>query len=554
MDVTKLPQLVRNAGRLNHVVQVLVRFGIAPWLQTIPADWIKRLCRTSSGEDIGDQSYEARIRLALTELGTTFIKIGQILSTRPDLIGPELAAELSKLQSGTPPDKPEVVLQTIESELGKPASEVFREFNADAFASGSIGQVHKAVLPDGTPVVVKVQHRGIEERVRNDLEILTELAHLAETYSKPLKQLRAIATAKEFRQTLENELDFSLEQRHQARFARNFADDPQVRVPAPFPDRSSRRVLTMELLSGVSLADRDQLRAAGFDLSDLASRGAEMFLQMVFRDGFYHADPHPGNLMVLDDRAIGLLDCGMVGRVDDDLREQIEDLLLAAIDQDAASLLDSVVRIGKVPATFDRDELKTDLLLFVDEYASLSIDDFDVSGALNRMMSIIRRHHVTLPPRVSLLIKMLVMLEGTAQQLTPDFSLAELLEPYRFQALKRRFSPVRIWRKLQTAQRDWTRLAEAFPGDVADIMNRFRRGSFNVHLEHQRLDSIVNRLVMGVLSSSLFVGSASLWSSKVEPIVFGASLPGAVGCGVAIYLGAQLIFAIRKSGNLRDDE
>jgi len=170
------------------------------------------------------------------------------------------------------------------------------------------------------------------------------------------------------------------------------------------------------------------------------------------------------------------------------------------------------------------------------------------------MMSIIRRHQVTLPSRVSLLIKILVMLEGTAQQLTPDFSLAVLLKPYRFEVIKRRFSPVRIWRKLQIAQRDLTRLAEALPGDVVDITNRVRRGSFNVFLEHQRLDSIVNRLVMGVLTAALFVGSASLWSSKVELIVFGASLAGAIGCGLAIYLGGQLILGNRKSGDLRDDE
>ena len=553
MDVSSLPQLVRNAGRLNEVVGVLVRFGVAPWLQSIHVDWIQRHLRTKSGDQISELSQAKRIRLAFTELGTTFIKLGQILSTRADLVGPELAAELAELQSGTPPDKPETVLATIESELGRPASELFTEFDASAFASASIGQVHSAVLTDGTQVVVKVQHDGIEERIRNDLEILIELAKLAEAYSPQLKQYRPVAIASEFRKTLESELDFTSEQRNLKRFASNFSDAAVVCIPVAYPERSSRRVLTMERLRGVSLSRRDALVAAGFDLSELARRGADIFLQMVFRDGFYHADPHPGNLMVLNGQVIGVLDCGMVGRVDDDLREQIEDLLMSAIDQDTDRLLDSVVRIGQFPANFDRDELKGELLIFVDQYASQSVNEFDVSGALNGMTSIIRSHRITLPSRVSLLIKMLVMLEGTAQQLTPDFSLAELLEPYRAEAIKRRLSPARMWRKLQNAQRDWSRLAEAFPGDVSDIIDRMRRGSFNVHLEHQRLDSIVNRLVMGVLAAALFVGSASLWSNRVEPLVFGASLPGAAGCVVAVYLGAQLIRAIRKSGNLRDD-
>ncbi|MDG1895283.1 MAG: AarF/ABC1/UbiB kinase family protein [Fuerstiella sp.] len=553
MDVSSLPQLVRNAGRLNEVVGVLVRFGVAPWLQSIHVEWIQRHLRTKSGDKIGDLSQEKRICLAFTELGTTFIKLGQILSTRADLVGPELAAELAMLQSGTPADDPETVLATVEQELGRPVSQSFAEFDANAFASASIGQVHAAVLEDGTQVVVKVQHHGIEERIRNDLEILVELAKLAENYSPPLKQYRPVAIANEFRKTLENELDFTLEQRNLIRFASNFAGDPGVCIPAAYPDQSSCRVLTMDRLRGMSLSNRGALVAAGFDLSELARRGADIFLQMVFRDGFYHADPHPGNLMVLNDQVIGVLDCGMVGRVDDDLREQIEDLLLAAIDHDADRLLDSVVRIGQVPADFDRDELKNELRFFVEQYASQSVDEFDVSGALNGMTSIVRSHQITLPSRVSLLIKMLVMLEGTAQQLTPAFSLAELLEPYRSEAIIRRLSPARMWRKLQNTHRDWSRLAEAFPGDVSDIVHRVRRGKFSVHLEHQRLDSIVNRLVMGVLASALFVGSASLWSNNVAPLVFGASLPGAIGCVVAIYLGAQLIRAIRKSGNLWDD-
>lgn len=553
MDVTRVPQLVRNAGRLNEVVQVLVRFGVAPWLKNIPADWLQNLFRTTTGENISDLTQARRLRLALTELGTTFIKLGQVLSTRPDLIGPEIAEELAMLQSGTPPDEADTVLATIQSELNAPADQLFREFDAKAFASASIGQVHHAVLHDGTQVVVKVQRDGIEERVHNDLEILVALARLAESYAPGLRNYRPSATAAEFKKTLENELDFTLEQRNLTRFARNFEDDGAVHVPKPFPNYCSRRVLTMERLKGISLSNRDELIAADCDLSDLARRGADMFLQMVFRDGFYHADPHPGNLMVLGDQVIGILDCGMVGRVDDDLREQIEDLLIAAIDQDADLLLTGVIRIGQLPPDFNRDELKNDLLGFVDDYGSQSIDEFDLSGALNGMIDIIRSHRITLPSRVSLLIKMLVMLEGTAQQLTPDFSLAELLAPYRHEAIRRRLSPTRLWRKLQHAHRDWSRLLEVFPGDASDIMHRVRQGSFNVHLEHQRLDSIVNRLVLGVLSAALFVGSAFLWSNNVKPLVFETSLPGALGCAVAVGLGAQLIRAIRRSGNLSDD-
>ena len=276
-----------------------------------------------------------------------------------------------------------------------------------------------------------------------------------------------------------------------------------------------------------------------------------MFLQMIFRDGFYHADPHPGNLMVLQNSVIGLLDCGMVGRVDEELREHIEDLLMAAIDRDSKRLQECVVELGEVPTDFDRTMLQDDLVNFVEDYGGQSIDQFDLSGSLNGMIEIVRKHHILLPSKVSLLIKMLIMLEGTAHQLSPNFNLIELLEPYRVESVKRRLSPQRAWKKLQSAQRDWTRLAETLPSDVADIMNRIRRGSFDINLEHRKLDSITNRLVLGILTAALFVGSASLWSNAVPPQIGDVSLPGSIGCGVAIYLGFTLVRAIKKSGNLR---
>ncbi|MAI71040.1 MAG: ABC transporter [Rhodopirellula sp.] len=551
MEVTDLPRLVRNTARFHEVVSVAMKYGIAPWLSGIRTEWVQRHLRTTDGQQISDLPEAVRIRMALTELGTTFIKLGQILSTRSDLIGPDLATELSKLQSSTPPDPVEQVRLLITEELGGAPDQVFQEFDPVPFASASIGQVHHAMLKDGKSVVVKVQHTGIEERVRNDLEILVQLAELAEHYSQDIARYRPLATAREFARTLRDELDFTREQSNLIRFTRNFRDDPMIAIPASYPQCCSRRVLTMDCLNGIELTDRTALQASEFDLAEIAKRGANMFLQMIFRDGFYHADPHPGNLMVLQNSEIGLLDCGMVGRVDEELREQIEDLLMAAIDRDSKRLQECVVELGEVPTDFDRSMLQNDLVNFVDDYGGQSIDEFDLSGSLNGMIEIIRKHHILLPSKVSLLIKMLVMLEGTAHQLSPNFNLIELLEPYRVESVKRRLSPQRAWRKLQSAQRDWTRLAETLPSDVADIMNRIRRGSFNINLEHRKLDSITNRLVLGILTAALFVGSASLWSNDVPPTLGSVSLPGSVGCTVAVYLGFTLVRAIKKSGNLR---
>ena len=550
MDVATLPQLVRNTGRFREITSVLAKYGLAGWLGNVRADWVQQLFSNDAGESLTDLSQNERIRLALGELGTTFIKLGQIMSTRPDLVGPDLAEELSKLQSGTPADPPASVRETLLAELGGDPDELFLEFDDQAMASASIAQIHRAVTKEGEQVVVKIQHAGIEDGIRNDLEIMTELARLAERFAPQLKQIQPLETTTEFSRTLLRELDFGRESRNLQQFSRNFAADDGVRFPSPYPELSGRRVLTMDMLEGISLSDADALRQAGLDLVEVAERGANMFVEMIFRDGFYHADPHPGNLMVLSGEVIGVLDCGMVGRIDDELREQIEDMLLAAIDQDAARLTSIVVQLGEVPAQFDRDVLQTEIDEFLLDYRDQSLAEFDVSGALNGIVAIIRRHQIILPARIALLLKVLVMLEGTSRQLSPEFSLAELLQPYREKAIQRRLSPQRFWKKLSLAYREWNHLLEILPGDLADILSQVKRGSFDIHLEHRRLEATANRLVLGIISAAAFVGSATLWSRQVPPVVGGYSVPGILGCAAATYLAWRVIRAIKRSGDL----
>ena len=248
---------------------------------------------------------------------------------------------------------------------------------------------------------------------------------------------------------------------------------------------------------------------------------------MIFRDGFYHADPHPGNLLVLPGGAIGLLDCGMVGRIDEALREQLEEVLIAAVSQDSRRLADLVIRLGTPPPGLNEDGLRADIDEFLAEFVGQTLAEFDLSGALNRMTSIIRRYGIILPSRVSLLLKVFIMLEGTSRHLSPDFSLAALLQPYQAQIARQRLSPRRLRRRFQHAYQDLIRLLNVLPSDLADILGQIKRGRFDVHLEHRRLESTVNRLVMGLLTSALFVGSAQLWSNAVPPLVHGVSLPGA---------------------------
>lgn len=547
IKIQAIPRVLRGSRRFKEIAATFAKYGLAGWFKKIHIDWVQKQFQSTDGDRISELSQGVKLRLALTELGTTFIKLGQILSTRPDLVGPDVMHELAELQSGTPADPPEVVRAIIESELGKPVDELFAEFDEVAAASASVGQVHFATMHDGTRVVVKVQHADIEKKIRSDLDIMHAIAQLAENYSEDAARFKPVETLEEFSRTLLAELDFTQEKRSLDRFSENFASDPHVTIPRAYEDHSSRRVLTMDRLDGISLSKSEQLKQKGYDISLLAERGANVFLDMIFRDGFYHADPHPGNILGLPESNIGLLDFGMVGRIDDKLREQFEDLLIAATDQDSLGLCDSICQLGSAPKDLDTDQLRVEMSEFVAVYGTQSLDEFDVGGSLNRMMEIVRNFNIILPSRVSMLIKVLVMLEGTASELNPQFNLAEILEPHKKRIVQRRLSPRRLLQKARRNAADWSRLAEMAPRELADILMQVKRGRFDVHLEHRKLDTLINRMITGILTAALFMGSASILSNKVHPLLYKeVSILGLSGCLLAVFMGFRLVRAIRK--------
>ncbi len=544
MRITSIPQIYRHGYRSTEILTVLSRYGLADWLGRLGLS-----PRAPGGGTIAHSPWETRVRLALAELGPTFIKLGQVLSTRPDLVGVRLADELKHLRAEVPADPGEQVRHTVEKELGRPASELFADFDEVAVASGSIGQVHRARLKTGEAVVVKVQHAGIQRKIEVDLDILGGLAMLAEMNAE-FQNYRPRAIAAEFQRTLTRELDFGRELRHMQQFAHDFCDDPCIHIPQPYPELSTSRVLTMELIEGIKLEDRQRLAKEGFDLAEVARTGARLYLDMIFGNGFYHADPHPGNVLLMDGNVIGLLDYGMVGRIDERLHEDIEEALIAVSNQDAEHLAAVIIRAGKTPPELDRVALTLDLTDFVSHYATQQVGEFDVSGALREVVELIRRYRIRLPARIAMLIKVLITLEGTAQLLNPQFNLLEVMKPYRRKMLLRRYSPQRHLRKLQRFYSDLEHLLQVLPQGIVDILEQVQSGAFDVHLDHRGLEPSVNRLVLGMLASALFLGSSLLLSNKVPPEVGGVSLLGATGCLAAIFLGLRLWRAINKSGRL----
>ncbi len=548
MKITTIPQVYRNVNRWGEILTVLSKYGLAGWISHFDFSFAKGLFKNRDGATLAHLSHESRIRLVLEELGPTFIKFGQILSTRPDQIGLPLARELQKLQTQVPADDVQTVRARIESDLGQSIDTIFADFDNEPLASASIGQVHLARLHNGDDVVVKVQHTGIEERVRVDMEILSGLAQLAERIPE-LQPYRPQTAVAEFQRTLWRELDFSREGRNLEQFAACFAEDANIRIPRFYPHLSTSRVLTIEFLDGWKLADGVLESCPDIDSSQIARLGAGMYIEMIFQHGFYHADPHPGNLVLLPNNQIGLLDFGMVGRLDDGLREDIEEMLLSIVSHDVEHLATLVTRVGVTPVELDETALRGDLSDFVAHYGHQPIDRFDLAGALTEMIEIVQRYHIVLPAGVALLLKMLVMLEGTMQLLDANFSLMELIQPYQKKMLMRRMSPVRRMKKMRRIYFELEQLAEIVPRRLRAILQQIQNGQFDVHLDHRGLEPSVNRLVLGMLASALFLGSSLMLTRSIWP-VHGVSIPGVVGCATSLAVGLRLLRAISKSGRL----
>jgi ubiquinone biosynthesis protein len=548
MRIPSIPQVYRNVNRWREIIAVLSKYGLADWISRLDLSFAKGLFKNRDGEVLAKHSRETRVRLAIEDLGAAFIKLGQILSTRPDLVGPALAEELGRLQTDVPSDSPHVVRQTVERELGQPLAELFAEFDERPFASASIGQVHRARLKSGEDVVVKVQHGGVDERVRVDMDILAGLAQLAERIPE-LAYYRPQSTAAEFQRAMCRELDFLREQRNMARIARDLAGVPWVLIPRAYPSLSTARVLTMQYVSGTKLSEVMTGTLLPAEGNEFARRGAELYMEMIFQHGFYHADPHPGNIVLLPGSRIGLLDFGMVGRIEESLREEIEEMLQAIVAQDAAGLAAVIVRVGAVPTDFDECQLRLDVEDFVAHYAHQPMDQLDLSAALAEVIEIIRRYHILLPAQLAILLKVLIMLEGTGRRLSPQFSLMEVMSPYQQRMARRRLSPRRQLKKMQRIAYEVEQLAELFPRRMREILHQVQTGKFDVHLDHRGLEPSVNRLVLGMLASALFIGSSLLMSREIWP-VYGVSVPGFVGALISFALGIRLLRAISKSGRL----
>ncbi|MBI2953409.1 MAG: AarF/ABC1/UbiB kinase family protein [Chloroflexi bacterium] len=547
------------ADRYRQVVRILFRHGFGYLVNQlgqghlVPFHWgllghARRATPYTQAE---------HLRLVFEELGATFIKLGQILSTRSDLLPPDFIAELSKLQDAVPPEPIRVIEAQIAQELGESPTNLFASFDRDPLGSASIGQAHAATLATGEEVVVKVQRPGVERLVEADLAILMDLARLAQTRTGWGQIYDLPGMVEEFADTLRGELDYIREGRNAGRIERNFAKEPSLRVPTIHWRYTTRRILTMERIEGIKIGDVAALASAGIDRHELAATGVRIVLKMMLEDGFFHADPHPGNFLVKPGPIIGLLDYGMVGRLDEQTRQNLLYLFLAIVDQDVDSVVDQLSALGIVGTASQFERLKRDIEHLMSLYWGLPLKEVEIHRTLEEFLATARRHMLTVPSHLALMSKTLSMHEGLARQLDPEFNVAEVLGPYARELVLRTYLPQYWARRVLPAIRDLSQLAVTLPRRADRLLGQVERGNVSMSVRVQEtehvLDSLnrmVNRLILGILAGAFTIGIALLLqiyrATGVERIVrwlLGAGFAAVGG------LGVWLIYAIFRRGH-----
>lgn len=557
--IETLTRTYRHFNRYTRILAILFKYGFGEFINRLPIHQIVgsglQLFSKEDGGQLRRLPRSERIRMMVEELGPTFIKLAQILSTRPDLIPLELVEELSKLQDHVSPFPFSEVKQILEAELRSSLEERFEEFNEIPIAAASIGQVHRARLRGGEEVVVKVQRPGIRKTVEVDLEILFHLAELIERHFEEWGEQRPKRIVEEFSRTLEKELNYGTEASQAERFAAQFRGNPHIFVPRVFREASTGRVLTMQYVDGIKVSEVKALDELGYDRRVIASRGAELMFEQVFRHGFFHADPHPGNIFILPQNVICYIDYGMMGSVIRRSRENFADLFSAYYHRDEVKTAQIVLKIVEWDREPDRRALEKDIFDFLGVHAYRSLGQLRVDALLKELMGLISRHHLRIPPDILLMAKAVAVAEGVGLRLDPDFEMTKKAAPFVLQLKLERLRPQRILREFFLVGGDFLRFVRLLPEELENILQQIRQGGIKIGFEHRGLENFIhqldrssNRLSFSLIIAALIIGSSLILHANIGPFLFGFPALGVLGFSTAGIIGIGLVISILRSG------
>nr|QNO52281.1 protein kinase UbiB [Methanosarcinales archaeon ANME-1 ERB6] len=553
----------RHINRYREVIAILVKYGFGEVLAKLGLqkhlDFGKGFILGKHAAEIADVSHWARVRMALEELGPTFVKFGQMMSTRPDMIPHELITELEKLQEEVPPFSTEDAKRIIAEELNSSVDRIFMDFSGSSIAAASIAQVHKAVLPGGEEVAVKIQRPDIDKIIEVDLEIMLHLATLAEEYLNEAEAMGIVKLVEEFARVIRKELNFRIEAAYIERFANNFQDDTTIHVPKVYKGFSSGKVLTMEFIGGYKVTDitKTEVREHGIDPKVVASRGLDLILKQIFEHGFFHADPHPGNIRVLDGNVICFLDYGMMGKLSARHREDLADIFIGIISRDEHKITKTILKLTGRSHVRDVEELESDIAELIEVYAYGSLKELEIGGVITHMGDVIIEHHLEGPRDFYLLAKALVTIEGVGRELDPEFNAAKHAEPFAEKLILSRMSPRKLIEDFYLAALETRLLLRDLPSEARDILARVRQGEIKIKFEHKglepmlkTLDQITNRTVFAIVLASLVIGSALMVLSGVPPKWHEIPIIGIIGFLGAGVMAFWLLFSILRHGKM----
>ncbi|QDT63549.1 ABC1 kinase family protein [Calycomorphotria hydatis] len=549
-------RLIRNLNRTREIVAVLVAQGFGNLVQRLRLrrvlGWWLWSPWGRQNEPAPELSTAARIRLSLESLGPAFVKFGQVISTRPDLVPADVIEELSKLREHVPPFPGDKAVELVEQELGQSIDELFLSFDRTPLAAGSLAQVHRAISMDGTPLAIKIRRPTVADVVERDLSLMYDLAALIEHRIPEARVFDPLGLVNHFARAIRREIDFQREARTMDEFRRLFEKDLAFAVPEAYLDLCSSGVLTMQFIEGISVDDHERIGHLPISAGEIAATGARVYMRQIFEFGIFHSDPHPGNVRILHDGTFCLLDYGMVGFVEDGLRDSLVDLFVGVARKDIDAVCGVLLKIGSPIDDVNLSLLRTDVRDFIGTYYGLPLEQVDVGRLLGDFLNILTSHGLRCPGDLMLLIRATVALEGTGRQLDPHFNLANHLGPFIEQLLANRYDPRRIAGELWEEAGDLAHIARTLPGNIARVVEKLSKDEVEVQLNHAGINRLIteldrtgNRVVISLAMSAMIVASALLLHSNNQISWFAAPI-----FIVSSLLGLWLIYGIIRSGSL----
>jgi len=521
----------RDLGRAQDIATILIRYGFGSFVRVLgmgrALERAGRALNWQHVEEYAKLETPQRVRRVLEDLGPTYIKLGQILATRVDVFPPAYIAEFEKLQDQAPPVPFEELLPQIEEDIGGSIDDIFSYVDRQPLAAASIAQVHKALLRDGTAVVLKVRRPGLRKIIEADLRLLQRIVDIAETEEPELRRFHPRNILRQFNQSLRRELDLASEGRNSEQVALNLSGDLNIRIPKVYWQWTGERLNVQDYIEGIPGRDLESVEREGLDRKLLADRGARAVMQMIMEDGFFHADPHAGNVFYLRDNKLAFIDFGMIGRLTEERREQVVSLLYGMVNHAPARVVEILEDWSDNP-TVDEQALTVEIEAFVDQYSSLTVKDLSLTDMMTDLMALLRDHNLILPADLALLIKAYITLDGLGRHLNPEFNTLVFAAPYLEEIMMDRYRPEAI------ARRGWRNLVSVadmvsnLPKDMRKLLHASRKGALQVDINVRHLDYYANkndnamsRLTMGIITAALIIGSSIITTIERGPFIFG---------------------------------